>query len=858
MTESNCELKRTNMKTPSTPQRKEIFKESFFTRKSITSLPAEVVGNASIIKNIDQSFSSHDMKTTATQLSKIETPSKVNSPITVGYKKNSFMKNFLRNSFVLAISFLIGNLFFSEKVGAQTLSQTFGTTAQWTCPPGVTSITVQAWGGGGKGGARTNSSDNVALAGGGGGAYSSSILSVTPGTVYTVTVGAGSSTTAAGGDSWFGSTATLLAKGGGSVADNSNTRGAGGLASAGVGTTKFNGGTGAAGTGGSFGGGGGSSAGTGAAGNFTNATTTQRNGATAPSGGGNGGNGAAGGAAGINGAGPGGGGGGGYRAGSGSTQNPGNGADGQVVITYSVAAGSCSGYATAVLSQSGVTNPNNALNTVDGNFAQLYDINDQEALDLTGGSVLSSGSVLNVTWRRATGTSSNPVIAVETSLDGTTWTAVTGSPFTVTITDPLWITTSISANTTFRYVRFTSVSDFNLDLDAVSYFGPCCTPPTINTQPVNHTITCTANTSFTVAATGTGLTYQWQEKVGAGAFTNITDGGVYSGATTSTLSLTNVPLSFNTNQYRVIVTSSACSVAPSTSSAATLTVTSPTITPAASAATVAFSASPQTTTLTYTATGGATTYSITWNASPANAFLPVTDQPLTPAQVTIAVPAGTAPGTYTGTISVANGCSSEGVNFTLTVLSNPATFNATSSFTVPPNVTCIQVEAWGGGGHGGNTNGDGAEGGGGGGAYSMSVLSVITGQSYTVTVGGGAPSATSTTPGGDSWFGSTATLLAKGGNSVGQGSINGVTGGAAASGVGQVKFNGGRGANGNTAGADFGGVRWCCRRRTARCRRRVRRRRSAGKRCSVRARRSARACSCAGRRSGRSSARRRC
>ncbi len=207
---------------------------------------------------------------------------------------------------------------------------------QFDVPATITKITVEAWGAGGRGSARTTG-NNVALAGGGGGAYSRSEFTVTPGDTFDLYVGAGATNTSAGGDSWFGSVSTVMAKGGGSVANNSNTPGAGGLASAGVGTVKFNGGTGALGTGGSFGGGGGSSGGTAAAGVYPDGTTTVRTGGTAPAGGGDGGAGAASGVVGQEGAAPGGGGGGGYRAGSGTTQAPGNGAPGRVVVTYDCA-----------------------------------------------------------------------------------------------------------------------------------------------------------------------------------------------------------------------------------------------------------------------------------------------------------------------------------------------------------------------------------------------------------------------------------------------------------------------------------------------------------------------------------------
>ncbi|TAE17469.1 MAG: hypothetical protein EAZ95_06400 [Bacteroidetes bacterium] len=60
--------------------------------------------------------------------------------------------------------------------------------------------------------------------------------------------------------------------------------------------------------------------------------------------------------------------------------------------------------------------------------------------------------------------------------------------------------------------------------------------------------------TFSVVATGnTPLAYQWQEDKGTG-FANIANGGVYSGANMATLTLTNVPLTFNGYKYRCTVT----------------------------------------------------------------------------------------------------------------------------------------------------------------------------------------------------------------------------------------------------------------------------------------------------------------
>ena len=142
-----------------------------------------------------------------------------------------------------------------------TTTATFTSSNTFTVPQGVFSITVEVWGGGGKGGTRTS---NGPGAGGGGGAYSRSVLTVEPGDIYQVEVGVGSSTTAAGGDSWFGSQTTVMAKGGNSVPNNSNAVVMGGSAASGSGDVKYNGGNGATGRNsilGRYGGGGGSSGG---------------------------------------------------------------------------------------------------------------------------------------------------------------------------------------------------------------------------------------------------------------------------------------------------------------------------------------------------------------------------------------------------------------------------------------------------------------------------------------------------------------------------------------------------------------------------------------------------------------------
>lgn len=156
-------------------------------------------------------------------------------------------------------------------------SVVYSATDTWQCPAGITSVTVECWGGGGAGGGASSAS--IGGGGGGGGAYSISTLTLTPGTIYTVTVGAGAAGVSAanggtGGDSWFSTTGTILAKGGGGGLFNTAAGGgAGGASGSGVGTTKFSGGAGgtgqnlATGTGGGGGGGAGNAAVGGAGGN---------------------------------------------------------------------------------------------------------------------------------------------------------------------------------------------------------------------------------------------------------------------------------------------------------------------------------------------------------------------------------------------------------------------------------------------------------------------------------------------------------------------------------------------------------------------------------------------------------------
>ncbi len=97
-----------------------------------------------------------------------------------------------------------------------------------------------------------------------------------------------------------------------------------------------------------------------------------------------------------------------------------------------------------------------------------------------------------------------------------------------------------------------------------------CPKAVISTQPQNVSICPNANTSFTTVVTD-ATSYQWEVSTNGGStWANVTNGSGYSGATTQTLSLSNVQTSFNNYKYR-LKTTNACG--DGYSSVVTLTVT---------------------------------------------------------------------------------------------------------------------------------------------------------------------------------------------------------------------------------------------------------------------------------------------
>ena len=101
-----------------------------------------------------------------------------------------------------------------------------------------------------------------------------------------------------------------------------------------------------------------------------------------------------------------------------------------------------------------------------------------------------------------------------------------------------------------------------------------CPAPVVTQQPSNIAVCTGNNTSLNFNLQNTGsYNYQWQVSTNGGStFTAVTNGTNYTGATEASLSVLNIPLGFNTYQYRCVITTSCLPLTTTTTAAATLSV----------------------------------------------------------------------------------------------------------------------------------------------------------------------------------------------------------------------------------------------------------------------------------------------
>ncbi|TVP49170.1 MAG: hypothetical protein EA341_09690, partial [Mongoliibacter sp.] len=99
--------------------------------------------------------------------------------------------------------------------------------------------------------------------------------------------------------------------------------------------------------------------------------------------------------------------------------------------------------------------------------------------------------------------------------------------------------------------------------------GSTCTTPSITNQPSSATITYGEDVEFKVIGSGNVSLIQWQE-FNDDTWTSLSNGGIYSGVTSTTLTLLKPSFSLSGRKYRVVLTG--CNTEVTSNGVATLTV----------------------------------------------------------------------------------------------------------------------------------------------------------------------------------------------------------------------------------------------------------------------------------------------
>jgi subtilisin-like proprotein convertase family protein len=99
-----------------------------------------------------------------------------------------------------------------------------------------------------------------------------------------------------------------------------------------------------------------------------------------------------------------------------------------------------------------------------------------------------------------------------------------------------------------------------------------CVPASLTSSPINASVVCGGNTSFSVGVSGSFPAYQWEQRISpTSPWTLVSNNAIFSGATSSTLTITEATSTMNGYQYRAIFSGSCTAL--DASAVATLTVT---------------------------------------------------------------------------------------------------------------------------------------------------------------------------------------------------------------------------------------------------------------------------------------------
>ncbi|MCF8331583.1 MAG: hypothetical protein K9H84_03945 [Bacteroidales bacterium] len=134
---------------------------------------------------------------------------------------------------------------------------------------------------------------------------------------------------------------------------------------------------------------------------------------------------------------------------------------------------------------------------------------------------------------------SNLIYQWQESTDGgSTWSNLSdGGAYSGATTAALTVTATASMDG-YQY-RCNISGDCSPDATSFEVNLSVNTAPSITSQPSDQTVCDGGDASYSITATGANLTYQWQESTDGGStWSNLSDGGAYSGATTTSLTVT--------------------------------------------------------------------------------------------------------------------------------------------------------------------------------------------------------------------------------------------------------------------------------------------------------------------------------
>ena len=158
----------------------------------------------------------------------------------------------------------------------------------------------------------------------------------------------------------------------------------------------------------------------------------------------------------------------------------------------------------------------------------------------------ASASQINLSWNDNSGLEHSYKVERATASGGP-WTEIATTAANATT----YASTGLSGGTTYYY----RVRAYNSHLGNSAYSGTASATtqvsgaPSITSQPASRTVDPGSTVTFTVVATGNPtLTYQWRKNA-----VNLSNGGKYSGATTATLTISNVQQT-EVGNYSVVVT----------------------------------------------------------------------------------------------------------------------------------------------------------------------------------------------------------------------------------------------------------------------------------------------------------------